>query len=106
MTQAPSGGRAEARGRAIAELASSGRGSADWDRVLDDGGHRVLDLSDPFESAPTWEPRPRRDATRSRRFPLPDLPRRSDSGRIRPLRMHGARRGDPALSAGDRVAGG
>ncbi|MBW2389260.1 MAG: proteasome accessory factor PafA2 family protein [Deltaproteobacteria bacterium] len=63
MTAPPPGGRAQARGHAIAELSTShGEGSADWDRVMDNAGHRVLDLSDPFNPAPEWRPRRRRSS--------------------------------------------
>jgi tetratricopeptide (TPR) repeat protein len=70
MTHAPTGGRADAGGRAIAELARSSNGSANWDRVMDDNGHRVLGLSDPFDSTPQWEARSRRP--RPRRLSLPE----------------------------------
>lgn len=57
ITTPPPGTRAQARGGAIMELRRAGRdGTAHWDRVSDTSARRHLDLGDPFQLTPSWEP--------------------------------------------------
>jgi proteasome accessory factor A len=62
MREAPPGGRAEARGRAIRELGRPGSDCegyvGNWDAIRDRGQQRVLVMDDPFDREPAWRPAP------------------------------------------------
>lgn len=61
MSRPPPGGRAAARGRAIRRLHSArSRYQCGWDSIRDTQASRVLDLSDPFVTAPRWKSMARR----------------------------------------------
>ncbi len=55
ISEPPPGARAQARGRAIAELSGRSDCHAYWDLVHDQGQRRHLDLGDPFDASPSWE---------------------------------------------------
>jgi hypothetical protein len=54
MTEPPASGRARIRGEVIRRLAGSGEARCDWESVIDYGAGQVLDLSDPFAQAESW----------------------------------------------------
>lgn len=55
MTNPPAVGRARIRGEAIRRLADrNGNYQCDWQGIFDLGTNRLLDLSEPFESAERW----------------------------------------------------
>lgn len=54
MTEPPASGRARIRGDVIRRLAGSGEARCDWESVIDYGAGQVLDLSDPFAQAESW----------------------------------------------------
>lgn len=62
MEQPPAGGRAQLRGRVVCRLFGTAGVHCDWERIVDAGQGKALDLSDPFSEDEDWKPMPRFEA--------------------------------------------